>query len=1008
MSDPPPDDNSSKNDLPDDSTVDEPPPDDSTMDEPPPDDSTMDEPPPDDSTMDEPPPDDSTIGSKLRVSVTDNSTIDSGGREFVSPRSNRPPPTLKHTNSTMLQNVRGNLKKTEKEKEQQPRDQQRANAPVRGLIRGQSLLTPVPAKVRGLMRPSVAEISSKNDNKRSVAASKDNERGPVISRLPSNSELNAGLDGIRTLNLPIHKRKLSMSAVKTRHATGAGQKFSSSFRVNSNMGSIDEAGEVPRELLPSSSRMGPRGSNTKFLFSLGEIVEESDKDGGEIRDDRRGSQTLLPFQSQTAVTNSNELEPTERQDRTQEDTDNDSRGRQGRNAFRQSGELGDSGLTDEAISRLKILSRDSQRQDMPEQREQDVADDLSLISSLSGGSSMFQPKPNKSKSFSKDKGHRDKKSQPPQTQLHTQVESLNEDEMSGPQPRSDKKSHKALKTKDKIRTKKKKTAEQMAKEAEEREATYQKALQEEHERWLIRPKKHPDESILMRLFTYVENEEEDKTKSTKKKKKKKKKKQHKKSGEGGRNQVKNADGKQTGDHNLPVGDGSTVTPPLSTASMISKDSTLMSGVKKGDGDASREEENEVEETQDGDGSDGSDGSSDGVDDNDEESIVVDVVEGTFGAELLQLITETQEENKKKKMTLDEKLQAGAEGDGELILDEEDYMQLMADVVDRDGGLDEGLEYWELKHAGLGDIILNSINSVQSTAKMLHKSRPEGNVGTDNVSVDNSEKDNNSKDNAEKKAAKKVISRTVTSLINLAPLKMGSFDQKKKDDEEADLFQAQMEERRKKYLDQRKTPKLSRKHSLFMEEGSDLDSDDDDSHVETKRPFSVKSCDGTTSLANKSSTIGEDSLFIPKKGVRDIENMTQTEIEKMLEELADDASLASVPENSPPLHLHGRPGSKKQNLHLTSSGGGTPMRKRRFKDLIWGRAGQHMQQTSKQVDPLMKIMREEAELIGAEMMEEQFGVRYSRKSKWEAVEHARQLEKRRIKQEKALQKAVALL
>jgi hypothetical protein len=120
----------------------------------------------------------------------------------------------------------------------------------------------------------------------------------------------------------------------------------------------------------------------------------------------------------------------------------------------------------------------------------------------------------------------------------------------------------------------------------------------------------------------------------------------------------------------------------------------------------------------------------------------------------------------------------------------------------------------------------------------------------------------------------------------------------------------------------------------------------------------------------------------------------------------------VPEVSPSAlyNMKSKKGKKKlQNQHnITYSSTGTPVRKRRFKDLIWGRAAQHMQATTQQVDPLMKIMREEAKLIGTEMMEDTFGERYTRKNKWEAVEHARQQERLKIKRDKALEKATALL
>ena len=158
----------------------------------------------------------------------------------------------------------------------------------------------------------------------------------------------------------------------------------------------------------------------------------------------------------------------------------------------------------------------------------------------------------------------------------------------------------------------------------------------------------------------------------------------------------------------------------------------------------------------------------------------------------------------------------------------------------------------------------------------------------------------------------------------------------------------------------------------------------------------------------------------ERTVRDIAHMTPAEIEVMLDELADDASLVSVTQTDPrhganSSHHHGmKKGSqhkKKVLSHSHSYGHGhgpAPVRKQRFKDLIWGRAAQHMTATSQQVDPLMKIMREEAGLLGTEMMEEQFGERYSRKSKWEGVEHARQQERRRIRKDKALQQAAALL
>lgn len=290
-------------------------------------------------------------------------------------------------------------------------------------------------------------------------------------------------------------------------------------------------------------------------------------------------------------------------------------------------------------------------------------------------------------------------------------------------------------------------------------------------------------------------------------------------------------------------------------------------------------------------------------------------------------------------------------------------------------------------------------------------------------------DEGDEEGKEKKApARKVISRTVSSLTtSMAPLKMGTFDQnssKKGGDseEETDKFQAQMAERRQKYLREKRTPQLSRKHSLFMEEGSDLDSDEDDvdSHSKVHHPFSLASGGGSASASLHSlslhgqSSAGGDTDHV--KGVRDIANMTPEEIQVLLDELADDSSLVSVSSQQHPHSKQNSFFSKKDKHHQKSTSthatgracAHTPVRKQRFKDLIWGRAAQHMQATSQQVDPLMKIMREEASLMGAEMMEDQFGERYTRKDKWEAVEHARHLERQRIRREKALEKATALL
>lgn len=359
-------------------------------------------------------------------------------------------------------------------------------------------------------------------------------------------------------------------------------------------------------------------------------------------------------------------------------------------------------------------------------------------------------------------------------------------------------------------------------------------------------------------------------------------------------------------------------------------------------------------------------------------------------------------------------------------------------------------------SGLGDIIFNSITSVQSTALLLHKAGANKDGEEEEKEKEGEEKE---KEGAEGGAGKKVISRSLSSLTtSLAPLKLGTFDPSSSKQwgdsgDETDVFQQQMAERRKKYdlVREKRAPKaMSRNHSLFLEEGSDLDDSSDEEGgggghhhhhgAAQHRPFSGGGGSGSHSHSHSQSqsllpgsagggggsasvlsSVGQEQQRV--QGVRDIAHMTPEEIQTMLDELADDASLVSISPTDHHQHPHPHHSSQKKKdnhhhhkstkkhshgHHSTAHHPHGPVRKQRFKDLIWGRAAQHMAATSQQMDPLMKLMREEAELLGAEMMEDQFGERYSRKSRWEGVEHARQQERRRAKADRALKQATALL